>query len=197
MSTTTEVSRRGFLSGLGALAAAGAVGAGQLLAAPGAEAATGDPVLHLVRRATYGPTPALLAKARRMGKAKWLDQQLHPGQIKDSASGMVRRWPRLNWSSATVHGALRIGSWDVMFDLVQAHIARAAWSDRQLFEVMVDFWSNHLNVTCPSSDVWSTRHLYDSQVVRKHALGKFSDMLAASARHPAMLLYLDNAYSSR
>jgi uncharacterized protein (DUF1800 family) len=197
MSTTTEVSRRGFLSGIGALAATGVVGAGQLLAAPAAEAATRDPVLHLVRRATYGPTPALLAKARRMGRAKWLDQQLHPGQIQDSASGMVRRWPRLNWSSATVHGALRIGSWDVMFDLVQAHIARAAWSDRQLFEVMVDFWSNHLNVTCPSSDVWSTRHLYDSQVIRKHALGKFSDMLAASARHPAMLLYLDNANSSR
>ena len=109
MSTTTEVSRRGFLSGLGALAATGAVGAGQLLAAPAAEAATGDPVLHLLRRATYGPTPALLAKARRMGRAKWLDQQLHPGQIKDSASGMVRRWPRLNWSSATVHGALKIG----------------------------------------------------------------------------------------
>ena len=62
---------------------------------------------------------------------------------------------------------------------------------------MVDFWSNHLNVTCPSSDVWSTRHLYDSQVIRKHALGKFSDMLVASARHPAMLLYLDNANSSR
>jgi uncharacterized protein (DUF1800 family) len=196
MSATDEVTRRGFLSGLGAVAALGAVGAGQLGTASAAQAATPDPVLHLVRRATYGPTPELLATVRRMGREQWLDKQLHPGQIDDSASGLVKRWPRLNWSSATVHGALKIGSWDVMFDLVQAHIARAAWSERQLFEVMVDFWSNHLNVTCPSSDVWSTRHLFDSQVIRKHALGRFSDMLAASARHPAMLLYLDNANST-
>ena len=84
-----------------------------------------------------------------------------------------------------------------MFDLCDAHIARACWSNRQVLEVMVDFWSNHLNVTCPSSDVWGTRHLYDANVIRKHALGRYSDMLVASARHPAMLAYLDNASSEK
>ena len=48
-----------------------------------------------------------------------------------------------------------------MDELGQAAIMRAAWSKRQLFEVMVDFWSNHLNVTNPSDNVWGTRHDYD------------------------------------
>ena len=47
------------------------------------------------------------------------------------------------------------------------------WSERQLLEVMVDLWSNHLNVTNPSDSVWATRHDYDRRVIRRHALGKF------------------------
>ena len=82
-----------------------------------------------------------------------------------------------------------------MSDLGQATLLRAVWSRRQLFEVMVEFWSNHLNVTNPSSDVWDSRHDYDRNVIRKYALGKFSDMLWASATHPAMMRYLNNADS--
>ena len=59
-----------------------------------------------------------------------------------------------------------------------------------------DFWSNHLNVTCPG-DTWDSRHLYDSQVIRKYAFGKYKDMLLASAKHPAMLLYLNNEESTK
>jgi uncharacterized protein (DUF1800 family) len=76
-------------------------------------------------------------------------------------------------------------------------LARAMWSERQLFEVMVDFWSNHLNVTCPLSDVWDSRQDYDRTVIRKHALGTFVDLLKASARHPSMLTYLDNRSSTK
>ena len=63
--------------------------------------------------------------------------------------------------------------------------------------MVCDTWSNHLNVTNPSSDVWDTRHHYDAAVVRAHALGRFSDLLAASAKHPSMLRYLDAASSRR
>jgi uncharacterized protein (DUF1800 family) len=62
---------------------------------------------------------------------------------------------------------------------------------------MCDFWSNHLNVTNPSDNVWDNRHDYDRTVIRKHALGRFEDMLLASANHPAMLLYLNNAESTK
>ena len=60
---------------------------------------------------------------------------------------------------------------------------------------MVDVSSNHLNVTNPSSDVWDNRHDYDRNVIRKYAIGKFSDLLWASATHPAMMRYLNNADS--
>jgi uncharacterized protein (DUF1800 family) len=84
-----------------------------------------------------------------------------------------------------------------MQQLGTAAVARACWSRRQLFEVMVDFWSNHLNVTCPSSGVWDSRVDYDRTVIRAHALGRFADMLKASAAHPAMLTYLDNRVSTK
>ena len=71
------------------------------------------------------------------------------------------------------------------------------WSSRQLYEVMVDFWANHLNVTNPFDGGWDVRTPYDNDVIRTHALGRFSDMLLASARHPAMMRYLDNARSDR
>jgi uncharacterized protein (DUF1800 family) len=61
---------------------------------------------------------------------------------------------------------------------------------------MVDFWANHLNVPCPDRRVWDTRHRYDADVVRRSALGRFSDLLAAAATHPAMLAYLDGASSA-
>ena len=89
------------------------------------------------------------------------------------------------------------GSWDLMYALGQASIVRAAWSRRQLFEVMVDFWSNHLNVTNPHEACWWSRHDYDRRVIREHALGTFRHMLRASATHPAMMTYLNNAESSR
>lgn len=84
-----------------------------------------------------------------------------------------------------------------MFDVGAATLARAAWSKRQLLEVMVDFWSNHLNVTNPSDNVWDNRHDYDRNVIRAFALGRYEDMLLASARHPAMLRYLNNAESTK
>jgi uncharacterized protein (DUF1800 family) len=74
----------------------------------------------------------------------------------------------------------------------QAHLLRSLNSPRQLEEVMVDFWYNHFNV---SSDKGFTRvwvGSYENSAIRPHALGKFRDLLAATARHPAMLFYLDN-----
>ena len=76
-------------------------------------------------------------------------------------------------------------------------IARALWSKRQLFETVAGFWANHLHVAAPSSGVWDSRPDYDQNVTRRHAFGTFADMLKASARHPAMLTYLDNRTSTR
>nr|WP_296071557.1 DUF1800 domain-containing protein [uncultured Actinoplanes sp.] len=162
-----------------------------------------DPMLHLLRRATYGPTSASIAEVRRLGASAWLERQLHPASIADPvADELIGRFPHVNDTIAGVRrkvvtGTLKKHSWEPMWQLAMAAVGRAIWSERQLFEVMSDFWSNHLNVTCPSGDVWDSRADYDRNVIRKHALGRFADLLKASARHPAMLTYLDNRCSTR
>ena len=158
---------------------------------------SGDDVLHLVRRLTWGATPALLEEVGRDPQA-WLDAQLEPASLPDPAGDDVaRRFPGLSRSIGEVRRVGPNGSWDTMWQLGFSTVGRQVWSRRQLHEVLCDFWSNHLNVTSPSSDVWDTRHDYDAVVIRRHAQGTFTDMLLASARHPAMLRYLDNASSTR
>ena len=77
-------------------------------------------------------------------------------------------------------------------ELMQAKLLRAIYSDRQLEEVMTDFWFNHFNVFLGKG---ADRYLvtsYERDVIRPHALGKFEDLLVATAKSPAMLFYLDN-----
>jgi uncharacterized protein (DUF1800 family) len=197
------LSRRTLLRG--AAAAAALAAAAPLLDAEPAQAAPGgsfladDPDLHLLRRATFGPTDAAVRRIRRIGRAAWLEEQLDPSSIDDRAMTqlLANRFPGLGWTVAQARTNLPAFSWDLMFDLGVAALARAAWSERQLFEVMVDFWSNHLNVTNPFDSGWDCRHDYDRRVIRAHAFGRFEDMLIASAKHPAMLWYLNNAESSK
>src|SRR5437764_1813070 len=77
-------------------------------------------------------------------------------------------------------------------ELVQAKLLRAIYSERQLHEVMTDFWFNHFNVFIGKG---ADRYLltsYERDVIRPHAMGKFEDLLVATAQSPAMLFYLDN-----
>ena len=80
----------------------------------------------------------------------------------------------------------------IIYELQQARVLRAVYSQRQLYELMVDFWSNHFNIfAAKGADRWLTTS-YDRDTIRPHALGKFRDLLLATARSPAMLFYLDN-----
>src|SRR4029450_13315743 len=65
------------------------------------------------------------------------------------------------------------------------------------FEMTAGLWANHLHVAAPSSGIWDSRADYDLQVTRRHTFGRFADMLKASARHPAMLTYLDQRSSTK
>lgn len=84
------------------------------------------------------------------------------------------------------------GRMQALVELIQATVLRHVYSERQLFEVMVDFWSNHFNINAMKDDCRYLKTWDDRTVIRKHALGKFRDLLFASARSPAMLVYLDN-----
>jgi uncharacterized protein (DUF1800 family) len=80
----------------------------------------------------------------------------------------------------------------VTSELIQAKLLRSIYSERQLEDVMTDFWLNHFNVFIGKG---ADRYLltsYERDVIRPHALGKFEDLLVATARSPAMLFYLDN-----
>lgn len=156
-----------------------------------------DPIWHLLRRTTFGPTPALVAEVKTMGATAWLNQQLAPATIDDSiCDAYLTRYPTLPMTTVQLRAALPAYAWDAMNQLGRATVARALFSKRQLFEVMVEFWSNHFNITNPSGDVWDLKSVDDREVIRKNALGNFSDMLLASAKSPAMLQYLNNAQSS-
>ena len=92
-----------------------------------------------------------------------------------------------NAMAANIGSSYQIGG-----ELAQAKLLRAILSERQLQEVMTDFWFNHFNVYLgKDSDQWYTT-TYERDVIRKHALGKFRDLLLATAQSPAMMVYLDN-----
>jgi len=84
----------------------------------------------------------------------------------------------------------------VITDLAQQKILRAVYSERQLNEVMVDFWFNHFNVFAGKGQTRNYLTEYERDAIRPHVLGKFRDLLAATAESPAMLFYLDNWQSS-
>jgi uncharacterized protein (DUF1800 family) len=77
-------------------------------------------------------------------------------------------------------------------ELVEGKLLRAIYSDRQLQEVMTDFWLNHFNVFIGKGADHYLLTSYERDVIRPHALGKFEDLLVATAQSPAMLFYLDN-----
>jgi uncharacterized protein (DUF1800 family) len=79
-----------------------------------------------------------------------------------------------------------------LLELIDAKLYRALYSRRQLEELMVDFWLNHFNVFSGKGVVRVLLTSYERDAIRPHVFGRFRDMLLATARHPAMLFYLDN-----
>ena len=84
----------------------------------------------------------------------------------------------------------------VMIELSEQKLLRAAYSERQLQEVLVDFWFNHFNVDARKGPAKFLLTEYERDTIRPHVLGKFRDLLGATAKSPAMLFYLDNWMSA-
>ena len=83
----------------------------------------------------------------------------------------------------------------IMQQQLSARVLRGVYSERQLQEVMTDFWANHFNVYSGKAAVRWYIPSYERDVIRKNALGNFKDLLTGTAQHPAMLFYLDNFQS--
>jgi len=234
-----------------------------------------EAILQALNRLSFGPRPGDLERVKEIGLPKWIDQQLDPDSIVDSAlEARLDRFPTLKMSSAKLldefpqpqvaarregvsveeyrkeqqqarlQGAAQAGSaagddsnpmngqiqakfenmdsdaapamdkakgkaeggfGNQMFnytplhtpprivaELSMAKMTRAVYSERQLQEEMVDFWFNHFNVfTAKGADRWLITS-YERDAIRPHAMGKFRDLLEATAKSPAMMFFLDN-----
>ncbi len=110
------------------------------------------------------------------------------GRLLTRSPAAVRAWLTANGNEY---------GWEAMDQLTRVTLGLQAWSPGQMYETVVDFFANHLNVANHSDGVWTTRHTMDRDVIRRHALGSYTDMLLASARNPAMLQYLSLARSTK
>ncbi|MFB9236116.1 DUF1800 family protein [Plantactinospora siamensis] len=160
-----------------------------------------DPVRHLASRATFGATPAVLADIRRMGIDEWLRTQLDPDRIAPSKAELkLAELTTLKMTPAQLKAnreSLNAKGVQADKEYIDATIARQIWSQRQLFEVMVDFWNDFLHVGPEFDNSDLVRGAFDRDVVRKHALGNYADMLVAGNRHPALLIYLNQIQSHK
>ena len=215
---------------------------------------------HALSRVTFGPRPQDRERVARIGLAAFLEEQLHPEQLDDSAlesklqdlpvlrrdtsqlaielthyqqaqkekreavakaeakAAMVppaapaplaaEASPPLVMAPAPAPPAAREGrprglrktlgklgrgpGFDFTVQLAEAKLARAVYSERQLFEVMDDFWFNHFNVFAGKDREAALLPGYEREVLRPNSLGSFRDLLLATAHSPAMLIYLDN-----
>jgi uncharacterized protein (DUF1800 family) len=237
-----------------------------------------EAILQALNRLGFGPRPGDVERVKEMGLQKWIDQQLRPDSINDSAlEARLDRFPTLKMSSAKLvdefpqprvaarregvsieeyrkeqqarvqevrqanrtadgdpnlmdgqiqgkfesmdsdanppkgkgQGKGEVGFGNQMFnytenrtpqrivaELSMAKVTRAIYSERQLEEEMVDFWYNHFNVfAAKSADRWLITS-YERDAIRPHAMGKFRDLLEATAKSPAMMFFLDNWLSA-
>ena len=159
---------------------------------PSAQPVPGDALFRLVLRITNGVTEEEMALARSMGFKKYLEHHLNPDAIADTA---VETWVAANAPNLGGQGTdlFRLDRNALQLQLTYATMYRAAFSKRQLYERMVHFWTDHFTIYY--FKVYYLKVVDDREVVRKHALGTFPDILRASAHSPAMLEYLDNTRS--
>jgi uncharacterized protein (DUF1800 family) len=201
-----------------------------------------EATMHALNRLAYGPRTGDVARVEQMGLEKWIDQQLDPDSIDDSALDQrLGKYPTLAMSSQQLleefpppaQAAKQAGETkedykqqmqekrrDAMSDVAEtgnenvdkgqealakiqgpgriiaelsmAKVDRAVYSNRQLEAVMEDFWFNHFNVFAgKGADRWLLTS-YVRDTIRPHTMGKFQDLLTATAKSPAMLFFLDN-----
>jgi uncharacterized protein (DUF1800 family) len=213
---------------------------------PITELSEDEAIMHAMNRLAYGPRPGDVEYIRKLGLEKWIDQQLQPSSIDDSAlDARLQRYPTVAMSSKELldkfpnadQGAKKLGITKeqyeeqqktkqqdalaqvivtgnenldkaqqqlaklqgpnrIVAELTMAKVDRAVYSNRQLEAVMEDFWFNHFNVFANKGDDKWLVTSYVRDTIRPHTLGKFDDLLVATAKSPAMLFYLDNYLSA-
>lgn len=160
---------------------------------PDVSASWQSPVLRLVRRITMGLSLEEVALAKQLGYAGYLDYQLKPERIDDSAVDalIAQRLPMVSMTSAQL--ATQDAN-EAMAQLQDAALYRAAMSKRQLKERMIEFWTDHFTISLNKVGVLKLPD--DRDVIRANAMTTFPQLLRATSQSAAMLVYLDQNRSS-
>jgi uncharacterized protein (DUF1800 family) len=156
-----------------------------------------DPHMHLINRLTFGMTPALYRQHKQLDIETWVATQLAPERIDDhDLDDKLQAFPELNRHSAEhFENGVQVG--ELLPPFINGWTLRATYSERQLYERLVHFWSDHFYVYIRKNIVTFFKVDEDRDAIRPNALGKFRTLLGASAKSPAMLYYLDNQLSNR
>jgi len=177
-----------------------------------ARAEESDKVLHVLNRLTYGPTPGDLERVTAMGTAAFIASQLEPERLDEPAAlteklaglptesmDTVRLFrefgPKADTDGPPGPEAMRrvfdrAGA--VALEAAKARLYRAILSRRQLYELMVAFWSDHFNLGAKKGLATLWVGAFEREAIRPHAMGRFLDLLSATAMHPAMLIAFGN-----
>ena len=185
-------------------------------------------IVHAMNRIGFGPRPGDVAAIREMGLQRYIDQQLHPEKIADSAMNTrLAAFTTIGMTSRQIATAFEIPQLEArrqrqlqarqngtdvqppaptpemqrrnnqtIIELSESKLLRAIYSERQLQEVLTDFWFNHFNVDARKGRDRFMLTEYERETIRPHVLGTFRDLLGATAKSPAMLFYLDNWMSA-
>ncbi|MES2069519.1 MAG: DUF1800 domain-containing protein [Pseudomonadota bacterium] len=181
-----------------------------------AELSAEQQALHVLNRLGYGPKPGDIQRVAQLGVERYIEQQLNPSviplpavldkrlkslDVQDQSAGQVLleyqaalKLTRDDSEESKKKRRELIGR--IAEQTAEARLTRAIDSPRQLEEVMVDFWFNHFNVFAGKGLDRALVASYERDAIRPYVFGSFRDLLGATAKHPAMLFYLDNWLST-
>jgi len=151
-----------------------------------------------LNRLTFGPRVEERAHFTEIGLQAYIEEQLDFEAIDDfSCNLQLSTFNTLKMAANELEAISNqlFENYDrekVPNELRQATLVRQLYSKRQLYEVMVEFWSDHFNIFVEKGNCFYLKTVDDREVIRKNALGSFRDLVWASAHSPTMLVYLDN-----
>ncbi|MFQ1699190.1 DUF1800 domain-containing protein [Loktanella agnita] len=151
-------------------------------------ATVNDGLSQALSRISFGPEADLYNRVRMIGFTAYVNEQLNPGSINDSS-----------FENTDPDGMLELTTRNVGVmnrSIMRHNLAYAAFSDKQLNEVMGEFWNNHFFASTKGTDI-RRQNFDDRDFYRDNAMGRFEDLLLYSARSPLMSQFLDNDLSRR
>ena len=197
--------------------------AGLILAAASAPLAAQGPapqplseterIVHLLQRFAFGPTPAAIDEVRAVGIDAWMEARLAPTfQESGKLTALLARFETLDLDCAALAARMREQPRgdtpkaraelnqrrnQPARELRQAVLLRAVYANNQLQETVADFFRNHFNICLEKDQIRTIATDWERTALRANLFGDFHTLLSATAKHPAMLLYLDNHLSRR